>query len=909
MVRTGRNPNGGIKMNNACVKLLETIAKGKSIALIGSGPSCAMGYPSWPELAKKVQKKANSFGFTIDMDSFNEHIENKEYAKAFSCLENSVPRELLLDFIKDCLKKEGENLSDEIYDIITRWPFICYLTTNFDNEIQEHLKKNKRKDFVVLLNKKEDFYNFRSDMTGYVFKIHGALEKDGNAVITEEDYHALKSDSKWDHYREGLKSVFRMFDVVVIGHSLYDPDINGIIESITEYTSPDHPIYMFLANVSQSDIRLYRKNYNITVFKYNKFDHDHSQLTRILKTLDSFILPHPSSIQRQSVDSLKAASLYSFRVLNQARDNVDLENFILMNIPEQTNKGLTIEEIKNKVNLSNLQIQYKTYLSNLQKKALIQFSGGLYNRTKNGDRFVEQCYVSTQKIEELAIETALNALEQKVSLDDKSKYKKMIKDTLLFIFERRGLILVQKIFSDRITSGETIDIFETIANSASSIEDIEIRMAFIRIIRDFILYPTDHQKRYLASISQGFFLFYMIGNNSSHADFRKEVFSKSYWFVDSNILIPLLAKGCFDHSFVVDLFSKFKEHEAQLYVTDRVLLEVKEHLDWAINNCKNESDLFEYATLIAGNKQNLFIDGFLHQKNARLTTSFQSYCINIKKQLDNGAIDFLDKYNIKKVGIDTSNNNIMDIFDQNIIKIESTRTMLHSYRSRLQVETEAELLVLMTDLINKNKIVYFLSQSLIFTKPDFNDDIKTWSGEAAYRYLLSLPNSTPSPLLHECLLNELYSSGICFIDKDAYITFFKEDIELAKLKFEEEKQKYIKLLGRIGGVEDLDSSFGRTPDLEKPLFVNQMILKIADISSKKYVETQEDVRKKNELLATKDEEIAKLKRQVERYNKETTKSERREKNEYATLRNSLDPKHVAKRLKQLKKRKRKRKHK
>lgn len=211
----------------------------------------------------------------------------------------------------------------------------------------------------------------------------------------------------------------------------------------------------------------------------------------------------------------------------------------------------------------------------------------------------------------------------------------------------------------------------------------------------------------------------------------------------------------------------------------------------------------------------------------------------------------------------------------------------------------------MTNLIDKQKIVYFLSQSLIFTKQDFNNNIKTWSGEAAYRYLLSLPNSTPSPLLHECLLNELYSSGVSFIDKDAYVAFFKEDIELAKLKYEEEKLNYINLLGKIVGVNELDSSFNKTPDLEKPLFVNQMMLKIADISSKKYIETQEDIRKKNDLLSKKDEEIAKLKRQVERHNKEKEKAERRKRIEDATIRNSHDPKHIAKRLKQMKKRKRK----
>ena len=46
-------------MKEANVDLLEKILKGNAIALIGSGPSSAMGYPSWSELAKKHMRLPN----------------------------------------------------------------------------------------------------------------------------------------------------------------------------------------------------------------------------------------------------------------------------------------------------------------------------------------------------------------------------------------------------------------------------------------------------------------------------------------------------------------------------------------------------------------------------------------------------------------------------------------------------------------------------------------------------------------------------------------------------------------------------------------------------------------------------------------------------------------------------------
>lgn len=890
-------------MKEAKVDLLEKLIRGNVIALIGSGPSSAMGYPSWEELARKTYEIAKKSGYRIDEESFYRHIEKKEFAKAFSCLQDTISREKMLHIIRQCLVPSTECGSDEIYKILTRWPFICYLTTNFDDEIQAHLRGNNKNNFHTFLNGCDDFRIFRSDMKDYIFKIHGSLENSESAIVTEEDYHALRHESKWLHYQEGLKCIFRMFDVIIIGHSLSDPDVKDIIESVKEFTSPTNPIYMFMSNVTSSDIRRYRTQNNIQIFKYNANGKDHSQLARLLKTYDSFILPVGQSVLRQTNDSLKAAALYAFRMLSQAKETIDLENFLLMNIPSKTQPGLKIDEIRNSINIPNLAINYNHCMLSLQEKDLIELNNELYNRTKSGDELVAKCQTSVRTIEKLAIDSTIDSLSQMVPSVDKNEYAKLIKDTIFSVFEKRGLIIAQKMFSETITSGEVIDIFEEIAHVASNIANIEIRIAFIQVMRDFILYPSNHQKQFLTSIAQGLFIFYMLGNNSDHADFRKKIFENTYWFVDSNMLLPLLAKGCFNHDFAVDLFVKLRDKKAQLIVTNRILQEVCEHLYWAIKNCETHKDLFANATLVSGNKQNLFIDGFIHQKNRMSSRNFTDYCDGIKKKLAYGAKEFLRDFNISVKNLDLSDKANMKRFSVEKANLKILRYESSSYRGELQVETEAELLILMSEMKKKNIFVYFLSQSNIFSKTDYK--IKTFSGEATYRYLLSLPDSSCSQHLHECLLNELYASGINFIDKDSYNRFFNEDIELAKLNYESEKQKYIDLLETADSIAELDKAFNATPDLEKPLFVNQMSTKIADLSAEKYIRSQEESRKKNEIIASKDAEIARLNKELEKLKNDNMRAERRKQVEEATERNLRDPKHVAKRKRQQKARTRK----
>src|SRR5258708_7049606 len=108
--------------------------------------------------------------------------------------------------------------SHHVYDILANWPLACYLTTNWDDEIDHFLRAN-RVFYKTLQNTKDDFAEIRHDASNFIVKLHSDLNHPDLAVITSADYSRLLSQP-WTYFRDRLKAIFEMFDVLIVGHSL-----------------------------------------------------------------------------------------------------------------------------------------------------------------------------------------------------------------------------------------------------------------------------------------------------------------------------------------------------------------------------------------------------------------------------------------------------------------------------------------------------------------------------------------------------------------------------------------------------------------------------------------------------------------------------------------------------------------
>ena len=115
-------------------ELLTSINSGRCFALIGSGPSTELGYPSWQKLTEAVFATLESQGISIDRDAYLDSLAKKRYPELLSQAEFDVGgRRKLVDMLRSLLvPKFGR--PGAIYELLARWPFACYLGSAQESE-------------------------------------------------------------------------------------------------------------------------------------------------------------------------------------------------------------------------------------------------------------------------------------------------------------------------------------------------------------------------------------------------------------------------------------------------------------------------------------------------------------------------------------------------------------------------------------------------------------------------------------------------------------------------------------------------------------------------------------------------------------------------------------------------------
>jgi hypothetical protein len=601
---------------------------------------------------------------------------------------------------------------------------------------------------------------------------------------------------------------------------------------------------------------------------------------------------------------------------------------ILAGLSSTDDKGIVMESIASLPLLNNVtkggtnsEEAIRSAMENLIQQGLVSSVDGRIRITSSGRAKVKE-YQEIRKTEKYQAygQFRLNLESNYSSLTELQweQCQKLAEDVIVDSFANRELIIANQVFSGQSASpGELSDVFGHVSDRAAEIDDIGLRAAFVEAVHQFLVEPSSPQRKYLASVSQGFFLYHLIGLDPKCCQVRQDLFQRTLWFCDSSVILPLVAAGCYNHDYAVDLFKVLTNARALLHTTPKLLQEAWEHFDWALRFMKTtgaESPEFLRAALVRGSyKQNLFLDGYIRLSADGRVGTFKDYLDLI---LPHGTIDrtSFDK-SIIRAGLCASKISDFNGFVQDDrgeieeakAQIQSERERRGVYRSPLQVESEAEVWNIIKNLrsgkysidgLESVERVYFVSQSRIIDHVFEPDTVTTWTPEALYRYLCALPGNQTNPdLLQQCMLHEYYYAGISFIDKDRYIRFFGPSIDSAKASYEKEKTRYIAELEDTY-TRNIDEAFEKTPDLEKPFFVAQMGWRRAEASQQR-----EELAKQRALEAE-----AKVKQlESEKSKAWKIREKRHQEQEAARLRNLQDPKHVRKRLKQAKKRKRKKK--
>jgi ribosomal protein S19E (S16A) len=912
-------------------RLIKKINQGRAFALVGSGPSSEVGYSSWKSLAERLTEELKRSGKLTDPPSYAKYLTQGKYPELFSQAERDLGSRDELVKLLSLLLKPAARKKGHIYNILTDWPFACYLTTNWDDEISEHLR-SKKTYFTTLRNSKEELAQIRNGASRIIVKLHSDLARPDRAVITAGDYANLLGP-EYEYFRERVRAIFEMFDVLIVGHSLSDPDLNLLLQIAKQSAHPEHPVFLVAADLTPAEIRDYLERFNIVAMTYSNADGAHLQLRRLLSLLDKFVIPRHKRLDLKTaeyspeeLEAAQAVAVYR-RLVAGAREDLSpalyLGPLVLRSLQVQSEaqpleKLLKISPLSVAATTENVKNLVPPALETLKAEGFVEQTDRGYKLTQKGsDRVKEISEAHTmeegQAYGQFIVE--LQARHSNLKPNQQSDLVRLLQDTLVMVFKQRGLSIANAIFAGQSLGHNALgDVFSAISSAAAGISPSDLAVAFMEASQEFLLNPTEPQRRYLASISQGFFLYHLFGLDPSCTKIRREVFESTIWWCDSSTIIPLLAQGCANHEYATDLFTRLQKLKAHTLTTGRLVREVLEHLRWAIRFLEKEPlqspAVLEAATQKGGYKQNLFLDGYIRLSAEERVSKFREY---VEKVVPNGATDSGIRTALNKLGIEVINadelagfkyEDTRQIFEL-VFEIITERERSATLRSNLQVEAEAEILHIIR-MLKEGKYkaqfggmhlerAYFLSQSRILDRIPPAEPI-SWTPEVLYRYVLSLPGEQLDPdLLQRCMLQEYFGTGVVVIDTARYEKFFGPSIDLANTTYKEEREKYLKDLSSVTPRE-LDQAFEQTPDLEKPFFVQQLGWRLAQEARLKA-----DFATRQAEVALREVEDLKLQRD----SKWKQRKEIQEKQFAAEKRNALDTKHLRKRLRQAKKRKQK----
>jgi hypothetical protein len=793
----------------------------------------------------------------------------------------------------------------------------------------------------VLRNTVPDLQQVRNDASGLVIKLHGDLDDPENAVITSDDYHEFETGNRRQYFRDKIRQIVEMFDLVVLGHSLSDSDLRIVLKIAKETADPTHPIYLFSPDVTTSQQREYRSRYNIKITSYDILDGTHKRLYPLLSSIDRFIV-RPESASTVAVpaaeDSSAATALFLYRRLNfgSSGASVEIRDYLgPLIIQTVGTAGIACSEsLTSRPPLKQLADAnpHLTKAVEIAQKVMVA-AGDLIVHDKTlrfSDATIKRQEAATAERQTLA-QTALVQFTQAIKRDAPAATEKELAsaaagmvNVIVESFRKRGMQLASAVFSGSSTDAATLtELYRQAASVAVTFPLPELRSAVVSAAHEFLIHPTKEQAAYLEAVSQGFFLYHLVGCDPDCRSLRKEVFSKTFWLVDSNVVLPLLAKGCFNNEYARDLFARLAAQHAQVFTTEKLVREAFEHLKWALHNTPKQataSAAFLDTALVQGEvTQNLFIDGFVHLSVDSGLVDFDEYLTTVMPGpfTFDSLVDLIESLGVKVLSSpDVEFVTIAGIGERVDIenRIRGQREAIGRYKSNYQVEAEAEVVQLLSAVRGKVgkfseldvERAYFVSTSKILDQLPGVEKAVTWSAEAVYRFVLSLPGIPPSSaLLQQCMLQEFYHSGSAFIDRDRYRKFFGQQIQEAKLSYSQQKELYLAALEKTASDQQLDDAFNKTADLEKPYFVAKMGWMVAEQTQKKLATTEEVAR-------LSEAKTVELELQVKQLLAEKKKGWKRKQSqlsqqEAAAARNAGDPKHVRKRERQAKKRRNKKK--
>ena len=337
------------------LELIELVASGEAVLIVGAGSSRRVSYPDWQGLLKELEDLASECaGFKPNegrranaslayAEEIKSHILgkmcnlNRYYALLESLFSPKDPR------------------CTDFHRLLVSLPFRGILTTNYDSVLEAALgeiEPSSAYDNSLVINdgsvgRVHEFLMAMSDRsrTRRIAHLHGKFDRANSIILSTKDYkdtyglNLTDEDDEpqqritWTLHRKLLWAVLATRRVVFIGFSMNDPYFNNMLETVSadlwKWDKSIHCAIMSIspknAGYSKRKAKDLKNKYGVDTVFYEDFDDSHRGLDRIVNEINAECHDEQSTImsQDQSGDNDRSEDEKSKPVAGESQEVLD----------------------------------------------------------------------------------------------------------------------------------------------------------------------------------------------------------------------------------------------------------------------------------------------------------------------------------------------------------------------------------------------------------------------------------------------------------------------------------------------------------------------------------------------------------------------------------------------------------
>lgn len=250
------------------------------------------GLPSWSGMIEELAQFVESAGAKADL--VRAEAQKGDLLQAASYGFDKLTKQQIGEFIRAACRY-GVAKPHEIHRKIVSLGPRCFVTTNYDNLIEESLRNWQPDRFfrspVTNRHLTETAEIVHARAIDFIFKPHGDAADSESIILTREQYRQLLPQGERQAALESLKMLLASRPVVYLGFGLRDPDfiyVRDLLANTYKGGTRDH--YAIMADVSDAESDYWRRNYGIHLDSYTTTERpdktrDHTALLTLLDTL------------------------------------------------------------------------------------------------------------------------------------------------------------------------------------------------------------------------------------------------------------------------------------------------------------------------------------------------------------------------------------------------------------------------------------------------------------------------------------------------------------------------------------------------------------------------------------------------------------------------------------------------